>query len=220
LIEWFSPKELLNIAGLPNTVQGVIARAKREEWKSRPRRAQGGGKEYHISSLPAETQAALRQQQPEQPDTITPEQEERLTTDQFGLIPMYDVQASAGHGSFVEQEREIGRIAFRKDWLRSKGLNLKDLVVITISGDSMEPTLRDQAIVLVDTSHQVAARDGIYVLRNEFALFAKRIAMDYGEGGIKILSDNPIYAPVAVPKEAMGNIQVVGKVIWVGQEMQ
>ena len=57
--EWFTPKEVAGQGGLPKSVQGVIKSAAREAWQSRPRQGKGGGKEYHISSLPMETQVAL-----------------------------------------------------------------------------------------------------------------------------------------------------------------
>lgn len=57
--EWFTTTELAGLPGLPSTDRNVRARAKREQWQSRPRAASGGGREYHISSLPAETRAAL-----------------------------------------------------------------------------------------------------------------------------------------------------------------
>ncbi|MFV0449660.1 MAG: DNA-binding protein, partial [Vibrio sp.] len=58
-MEWFAISELLNLPGLPNTVQGIAYQAKSKSWKLRSREGKGGGKEYHISSLPIETQVAL-----------------------------------------------------------------------------------------------------------------------------------------------------------------
>jgi hypothetical protein len=57
--DWYSAKELAGIKGMPGTVQGVIMKARKENWQSRPRQGKGGGREYHISKLPDETRAAL-----------------------------------------------------------------------------------------------------------------------------------------------------------------
>jgi putative transposase len=46
---------------MPGTARAVQLRAKRESWKSRPRKARGGGREYHISALPEATRNALIQ---------------------------------------------------------------------------------------------------------------------------------------------------------------
>lgn len=57
--EWFVSTDLAGIHGLPATKSGVIRRAKAENWRSRPRQGRGGGREYHVSSLPKETQTFL-----------------------------------------------------------------------------------------------------------------------------------------------------------------
>lgn len=59
LADWYTAQELSGLPGLPGTVQGVNYRARQEEWIWQPRKAQGGGREFLFSSLPAETQAAL-----------------------------------------------------------------------------------------------------------------------------------------------------------------
>lgn len=52
--EWFTAQELEGFAldCLPSTRRNIAEKAKREEWQNRPRQGRGGGKEYHISSLP------------------------------------------------------------------------------------------------------------------------------------------------------------------------
>ncbi|MFK4751479.1 Mu transposase C-terminal domain-containing protein [Oceanobacter antarcticus] len=60
MIDWFSTQELAGVAGLPGTVPGLLKKANADAWQSRPRSGRGGGFEYHISSLPTESQRALR----------------------------------------------------------------------------------------------------------------------------------------------------------------
>ncbi|MGD9638346.1 MAG: transposase [Alphaproteobacteria bacterium] len=52
--EWFTALELaeLKLKKLPKHKTWVIDKANRENWAFRERQAQGGGREYHISSLP------------------------------------------------------------------------------------------------------------------------------------------------------------------------
>jgi len=58
--EWFPIAEIAGLPGVPNTVMAIHFRAKKGNWKSRKRdTGRGGGKEYHISSLPPETRAHL-----------------------------------------------------------------------------------------------------------------------------------------------------------------
>ena len=60
--DWFSLKELAGLPGIPGTPDGIRYRATKEQWCCRKRSGHGGGKEYHIDSLPAATKAALLDQ--------------------------------------------------------------------------------------------------------------------------------------------------------------
>lgn len=48
---WFSPQELLQLPGMPTTVQGIRFKAKTESWESRKKEGSKGF-EYHLGSLP------------------------------------------------------------------------------------------------------------------------------------------------------------------------
>lgn len=61
--DWYRASELAGLPGMPSTHQNVKAKANREGWKSRPYAGKGGGLEYHITSLPRETQDHLLLQQ-------------------------------------------------------------------------------------------------------------------------------------------------------------
>ena len=59
--EWFSIQELLGISGLPNSDRGIMKKADREQWQKRQREGvKGKAYEYHLHSLPPETQKQLR----------------------------------------------------------------------------------------------------------------------------------------------------------------
>jgi len=58
-MEWFSGEELASQIGLPNSARGIRHKAKSEQWQSRSRAGKGGGREYHISSLPQATRVHL-----------------------------------------------------------------------------------------------------------------------------------------------------------------
>lgn len=132
---------------------------------------------------------------------------------EFQLVPQYDVEASAGGGAIVEREAEIGKLAFRHQWLREKGLSAKDLVVIRVRGDSMAPTIRGGSIVLVDTRQDHVTDDGIYVLLVGEHLVAKRLQVDL-RGGLYIISDNPAYEEQHLTTEEAKELYIVGRVVW------
>ncbi|SDH96668.1 DNA-binding protein, partial [Roseospirillum parvum] len=59
--EWFTAAELadLSLPTLPGTERNIRARATREGWQHRERQGRGGGREFHISSLPSAAKAKL-----------------------------------------------------------------------------------------------------------------------------------------------------------------
>lgn len=138
---------------------------------------------------------------------------------QFELVKQYKVEASAGGGAFVDAESEIGKLAFRRDWLRQKGLSAKDLVVIRVRGDSMTPTIRGGSLVMVDTRQDHFKDDGIYVLMIEGHLVAKRLQLDVQGDGVHIRSDNPAYGPQHLSKAQAESLNIVGRVVWAGGEI-
>jgi len=82
--EWYSAKELVSLPGMPGTIQGVLKRV--ESWESRPRQGKGGGREYHISSLPEETRAHLLAEAASLPFS-DPDLDAYLTSRQISLSP-------------------------------------------------------------------------------------------------------------------------------------
>lgn len=61
MTEWFSASELAGVVGMPSSPQGVNKKAKQENWVKQQRNGvQGKAYEYHLHSLPPETQKQLQ----------------------------------------------------------------------------------------------------------------------------------------------------------------
>ncbi|BAU15732.1 hypothetical protein LEP3755_62970 (plasmid) [Leptolyngbya sp. NIES-3755] len=69
---------------MPNRRENVTRKAKTEGWKSRKRRAKGGGQEYAFSSLPSETQTALMPEGTDQQSVSLPEIQSLFSTSKQG----------------------------------------------------------------------------------------------------------------------------------------
>ena len=140
--------------------------------------------------------------------------------DRLAMLPVYDAAASAGPGLEAEDGGPVQRVAFRADWLRQMTrADLSQLAVLTVDGDSMEPTLRQGDNVLIDTSqNRPGRRDGIYVIRTDGGLQVKRVAAHPITGRITIISDNREHYPTFAdlrPEE----VAVIGRVLWLGRQI-
>lgn len=138
-------------------------------------------------------------------------------SDNGDLVPVYDIQASAGYGALVEYEQQTHSLAFPPNYLRKLTAGSpKDLVIISTKGDSMEPTLLDDDIVLVDTSKKHMGFEGMFVLRHNGTLLVKRAGMASKPGHVMLISDNRAYPTIEVRLE---DLTVVGKVLWYGRKV-
>ena len=139
--------------------------------------------------------------------------------DDYALIPGYNVQVSAGNGSAINEEQVTRKLAFRRKWLRFRGLHEKNLVVVFAKGDSMEPTISDNNTIMVDTSDNVPQDGRMYVIRVDDHLLVKRTQIVPGQG-VQLISDNKDYPPMLVK---LGNadttIEFVGRVVWIGKDV-
>lgn len=133
------------------------------------------------------------------------------------LIPVYDVQASAGHGTLVEYEAIAYSLAFPPNYLRKlTSASPENLAIISVKGDSMEPTLLDDDVVMIDTSKVSLGYDGLFVLDFDGVLHVKRIGRGEKPGHVRIISDNKAFGDL---ERAIADIKAVGKVLWYGRKV-
>lgn len=136
---------------------------------------------------------------------------------EFFFVPEVDVRASAGAGQLVDSEEVIGKFAFRRSWLRQKGLRPDMLAVVRAKGDSMTPTVCDGDILLVDRAAEGLTSDGIYLVEQSNHVQCKRLQLELGRGLI-VKSDNPAYRDQRLTPKQAESLRIVGRVIWVGGE--
>jgi phage repressor protein C with HTH and peptisase S24 domain len=124
-------------------------------------------------------------------------------TNRFSTLRYFkDINASAGGGAFnFEENYEILYI--------DKKLIDRNLDAIHVTGDSMEPTIKDGSIIFIDRNDKNIRNGGIFVISTNAGVFVKRINLK-SNGEIEIISDNPVYP---VERVNSNEIQIIGKVI-------
>lgn len=137
----------------------------------------------------------------------------------YALIPQYSVQGAAGNGQMNDHVEITGGLVFKRAWLSRMHLREQNLHVIYVCGHSMEPTVSDADVVLIDQS-QTAPRDGrIFVIRKpDGELIIKRLIQSI-TGGWLIRSDNDdkrTYPDQPITENDIDSLQIVGRVVWHG----
>lgn len=149
---------------------------------------------------------------------VTEPQGKESSCDEFYTLPFYaSVKASAG-GGIIPQEKEPLEIAFRKYFINNTlGVNSTDLFAMKISGDSMEPTLKTDDMVLVDQSKRTPRSGNILVIRIDETVSCKRIQELPGHR-FKIMSDNAGYESFEVDA-GDENFEILGTIVWFGRNL-
>lgn len=142
-------------------------------------------------------------------------------------IKRYDVRASAGDGMLITQEDMIGDISFTSDFLLKITTSQPDkLAFIEVKGDSMHPTFKDGDSILIDRNKRDVETGGVFVLRVGDLLKVKRVTYDPFNQVLRLISDNKdsvggerIFPDYKISFDNLGNINVVGRVIWCGKSV-
>lgn len=128
--------------------------------------------------------------------------ERRLTdSNNEALIPFYD-------GSKLTES-----ISIHKRNLSLVGVDGENAALIKVFGDSMEPTLLRNDIVLIDKSVISISSDAIYAIDFGNTLVIRRIQQGL-DGSISVISDNQRYAPQALNKDQAAALKIMGVVRW------
>lgn len=133
------------------------------------------------------------------------------------FVEEVDLALGMGGGNYVELVESKGFVPFKEEWL--KGLfrgELTSLRVVRGEGDSMQPTILDGDIVLIDMAQSnINAQDRIWAVFWGDLGMIKRVRRTPG-GSFMLLSDNPAISPI----EAVdGEMHVLGRVIWIGRRI-
>ena len=136
----------------------------------------------------------------------------------FIAIPRLEVRASAGPGRAVVPSDfdPEPQIAFREAWLRSLGVNSRNAEFVVAQGDSMEPTIRDGDLMLVDRGYGRVVDGKIYVLVVGGLVLVKRLQI-LAVGGLMLISDNDRYPTETIPAREVDALNIEARVAWYGR---
>lgn len=132
----------------------------------------------------------------------------------YPAIKHVAIRFSAGvTGYEVQQvdEQESQPIVFRASWFRARSLQPGQLVAATVMGPSMESTLYDGDLVIINLADTNPREGEVYALRHDDELVLKRLFRE--AGGWVMRSDNPDQR--RHPQREMGSTSaVIGRVVY------
>ncbi|MFI9652821.1 S24 family peptidase [Guyparkeria halopsychrophila] len=129
----------------------------------------------------------------------------------------YRITFAGGHGAVFAYEtvEESEPATYRLSWMQRQHLKADDLRRFRVCGESMEPTLYDGDVVLVNTAENDPAHimDGrVYAIRYGDELRVKRLFRKL-DGTLVLRSDNQAFEDEEVPPAlADEHISIIGRV--------
>jgi phage repressor protein C with HTH and peptisase S24 domain len=136
----------------------------------------------------------------------------------YTLIPLYNVEASAGAGKIPIDESVREFLPFKTTWIKAElRANISSLRVLPVIGESMEPLIRSGDVVLIEETHEIRY-EGLYVVRLGELILVKRI-QGLANGRYALRSENPAYPPTEVDPREDECFAVIGRVIWHGRNV-
>jgi len=130
------------------------------------------------------------------------------------LLPLLEARAAAGNHGGLRSDQLVDFIAFSESFLKQTlRRSPQNLALLTASGDSMDPTIRDGDLLLVDTSARRIEGSRIYVLAIGGALMVKRIQLRL-DGSVVVKSDNAVYEPEVLAADQTSTLNILGQVVW------
>lgn len=150
-------------------------------------------------------------------DGQSPSPLEALRGQGIVFVEEVDLSLGMGGGKYVEFVESKGVVPFKEDWL--KGLTRGDVASLRVvrgEGDSMQPTILDGDIVLIDMAQSnINSQDRIWAIFWGDLGMIKRVRRTPG-GKFMLSSDNPNISPIEAVDDEM---HVLGRVVWIGRRM-
>jgi len=135
---------------------------------------------------------------------------EEKTEAVFKIRFLENINGSAGAGAFNDDNDDFTFLSIDPIYKELLGIKETDKIeAIRIIGDSMEDTLSEGSIILIDRNKTELVNGGVFVINTTGGVLVKRISIN-PSGGIDLISDNKSYPVTTMPAE---EIIVIGKVI-------
>ena len=135
---------------------------------------------------------------------------------EYSVVRKVRARLSAGDGSFETSPEISGHYLFQSEWLKRKG-QVSEMVLMDVSGNSMEPELKNGDTVLIDISQKDILAGLLYAVGIDDTIMVKRVEKHPGK--LVLRSDNHEYSPIIIVNKDINSVRIIGKVVWVCRDL-
>ncbi|EKO3906892.1 hypothetical protein GWZ48_004391 [Vibrio fluvialis] len=191
--EWFTSNELAGLAGMSKYASNVTRKAKSQGWRYRQIEGlKGVNYEYHVSSLPKETLAALDIKLSSGENSGIKNESISNSSSAFGDnsidIALYEVKGKTWSKTEIST-RFILPLAFFSPGFSA--LDKDDLFALQVTDSSMQPTLTiGEYILAKKVKRKDVISNGIYLIETTNGLAIRRLKPNLAGSKIKVCCDS------------------------------
>ena len=136
--------------------------------------------------------------------------------DDYQAVKMLNVEVSAGSGAAgVEIIESLGALHFKRSYMSQHGINGNNSAIVSVRGESMEPTITNGAVVLINQNETSLKNGYVYALVLDADLIIKRLFFDSEKNKWVARSDNKKFED----RELNDSVTILGRAIWVGMSL-
>ncbi|SNR59335.1 Phage repressor protein C, contains Cro/C1-type HTH and peptisase s24 domains [Humidesulfovibrio mexicanus] len=137
--------------------------------------------------------------------------------DRFICIPMVE-PLTESFSDALSPLFDKEQYAFNKDFLWRKG-DPSRMVLMRVSGDSMEPIILDNDVTLIDMCQTTPLAGKLFAVAVGSLVYVKMI--DAVPGGMILKSQNKAYPPLEIRADTgqSREMRILGRVVWIGREL-
>lgn len=138
--------------------------------------------------------------------------------DDYIQISRLSVEVGAGPGRSNGVVEHLSALQFRRDFLRAAGVSPLNAAVVNVVGTSMEPTIRDGSILLLNRADKEPRNGSIYAFSWDGDMLVKRFQkVNDAWHAVSDNADKGEHPDIVVDGKAEALIQ--GRAIWMGTKL-
>ena len=128
-------------------------------------------------------------------------------------IPIFEIKVTAAQKTDDKNYQKSCYVAFHSDWFAKHKLDFEHCVIVEVRDASMEPTIAEHSIVLIDRSRCRRRIGNIYAIRINDGIVVRRL--DKIRDQWQLVSDHPKWKSEPIPNSA----EIIGKVKWTAKTL-
>lgn len=138
--------------------------------------------------------------------------------DGYIQISCLSVEVGAGPGRANGVVERLGALQFRRDFLRAAGVSPLNAAVVSVAGASMEPTIRDGSILLLNRADKEPRNGSIYAFSSGGDMLVKRFQkVNDVWHAVSDNADKDEHPDIVIDGKTEALIQ--GRAIWMGTKL-